>query len=92
MLGAIPSGTRSDIANRLLELLQRAAAIWVRADFLLERLPSYCISLYSLGATSLKLRFIRYPASSVVVRMILIVAAGPSSIPSLALVHRRNNV
>lgn len=30
LLGAIPSGTRSDVANRLLELLQRAAAVWVR--------------------------------------------------------------
>ena len=30
LLAAVPSGTRSDVANRLLELLQRGAAIWAR--------------------------------------------------------------
>ncbi|KAJ8600071.1 hypothetical protein CTAYLR_001876 [Chrysophaeum taylorii] len=30
LLSAVPSGTRSDVANRLLELLQRAAALWAR--------------------------------------------------------------
>ncbi|KAJ1446847.1 hypothetical protein M885DRAFT_545091 [Pelagophyceae sp. CCMP2097] len=30
VLGAVASGTRSDVANRLLELLQRGAAVWAR--------------------------------------------------------------
>ena len=30
LVAAVPSGTRSDVANRLLELLQRGAAIWAR--------------------------------------------------------------
>ena len=30
LVASVPSGTRSDVANRLLELLQRGAAVWAR--------------------------------------------------------------